>query len=95
MALNGRLLHSRSVEGLPELFIYAREVLATRNLSKRSRGMLLLMIDLYNQKFMPLSGELQKFYAEQLGQETLLTMQRSSKGLLIVTDHQANSKYFK
>ncbi|KAK0175211.1 hypothetical protein PV327_008978 [Microctonus hyperodae] len=88
VAIHGRELLAASITGLPELFIYAREVLATRNLSTRSRSMLLLMIDLYRQNFMPLSGDLQTFYVSQLGQSTLLEMQRNSENILVITNSE-------
>ncbi|XP_057321551.1 uncharacterized protein LOC130665244 isoform X1 [Microplitis mediator] len=86
ISMNGRMLQLRAVSGLSELFIYAREVLVTRNISSRSRALLLLITDLTNQNFMPLSGDLQKFYAQQLGQQLLLEMQENLKGLRIITD---------
>lgn len=86
ISMNGRMLQLRAVSGLSELFIYAREVLVTRNISSRSRALLLLITDLTNQNFMPLSGDLQKFYAQQLGQQLLLEMQQNLKGLRIITD---------
>lgn len=48
--------------------------------------MLLLMIDLYKQNFMPLSGDLQIFYVSQLGQSTLLEMQRNAENILVITN---------
>ncbi|XP_034944726.1 uncharacterized protein [Chelonus insularis] len=79
ISLNGRMLHSKLVKCLPEVNFTAREILATRNLSSRSRVLLMLIIDLFHNEFMPLSGGLQNFYVKHLGQSTLLKMQTSSQ----------------
>ena len=53
-----------------------RKVLVNRNLSARSRAMLLYMIDLAGQNFSPPSGALQEFYTSEIEESTLLDIQR-------------------
>lgn len=56
-----------------------RTVLIKRNLSSRSRGMLLFIIDLSNQMFVPFTGKLQEFYINEIGTSTLVNMKHFNK----------------
>ena len=65
-------------------------MLINRNLSARSRGMLVFIIDLANQRFAPLSGKMQEFYVNELGINTLVDIQRHSKDLTVNTKLENN-----
>lgn len=62
-----------------------KNVIINRNLSPRSRGMLLFLIDLANQRYNPLSGEMQNFYVGQLGTSTFKSIQRYTDLLTVNT----------
>ena len=53
--------------GLHEIVNQARTILVNRNVSARSRALLMLIIDLANEHYEPLTGDLQIFYSTILG----------------------------
>ncbi|XP_012274003.1 uncharacterized protein LOC105696248 [Orussus abietinus] len=84
-SINGRKIYEKNQVELEQFLINVRTVLITRNLSARSRGMLLFILDLANQRYCPLSGDLQDFYVEQLGTKVLIQIQRHDEDLTINT----------
>lgn len=76
LSLNGKKIHASNRTELERFLIHVRTVLVNRNLSSQSRAMLLLAVDLANQIYEPLSGDLQAFYLAQLGEETMMQLQR-------------------
>ncbi|CAD6233434.1 GSCOCG00007191001-RA-CDS [Cotesia congregata] len=80
ISLNGPMLQSREVKELKDLFIYAREVLITRNISPRSKALLLLLIELYEANFKFMTGHVEKFYIEKLGQQFIFKIQQNIMG---------------
>lgn len=71
------MLQSREVMELKELFICAREVLITRNISPRSKTLLLLLIEIYEANFKFMTGRVEKFYIEKLGLQFIFKIQQN------------------
>lgn len=74
-----------------------RRVLIKRNLSSRSRGMLLFIIDLSNQQFVPFSGKLQEFYISEIGTNTLVNIKHFNKNPppdSVTLENNVNGKTF-
>ncbi|KAJ8674593.1 hypothetical protein QAD02_005855 [Eretmocerus hayati] len=74
--LNGKSASELCPTELSALMNKIRKVLMKRNLSAKSRGLLLFSIDLAHQNFQPISGTLLKFYTNELGVKTLADIQR-------------------
>ncbi|XP_015523115.1 uncharacterized protein LOC107226726 [Neodiprion lecontei] len=99
LSLNGKKIRTSNQAELERFLIHVRTVLVNRNLSSQSRGMLLLAVDLANQLYEPLSGDLQAFYLAQLGDEAMMQLQRYQNVKNIVkpkdqmNDTARNTKY--
>lgn len=90
ISINGRKIYEESPSELDDFITRVRRVLINRNLSARSRGMLLSIIDLANQRFAPFSGKLQEFYVNELGMNTLVDVQRHEQKLTVDTKLENN-----
>ncbi|XP_043464731.1 uncharacterized protein LOC122500071 [Leptopilina heterotoma] len=85
ISINGRKIYEENQKQLESFVESVKIVIINRNLSPRSRGMLLFLIDLANQRYNPLSGELQNFYVGQLGISTFKSIQRYTDLLTVNT----------
>lgn len=79
VSINGRKIYEESQLAVESFIMNVRTVLIKRNLSSRSRGMLLFIIDLANQQFVPFSGKLQEFYINEIGTNTLVNIKHFNK----------------
>ncbi|XP_023315803.1 uncharacterized protein LOC106656096 isoform X2 [Trichogramma pretiosum] len=70
LSINGQLLSRCAETKLNELVRRVKQQLVQRNLSVKSRTLLMYVIDLANRDFAPLLGEQRDFYVGQLGEAT-------------------------
>lgn len=76
------ILNTHFPEKFEQLFMDVRQVLINRNLSAKSRGMLLFLIEtstVFTQQCPPLTPMLQEFYGHQLGLKAFTNIRRQNQ----------------
>ncbi|XP_058788581.1 uncharacterized protein LOC131662732 isoform X1 [Phymastichus coffea] len=79
--VNGSKIFEKPLHGSEDFLISVRRVLVNRNLSAKSRAMLLYIIDSSHQSFKPLSGEIKEFYFKIYG-DTFLEIEKFANNII-------------
>ncbi|KAL7289655.1 hypothetical protein TKK_0016384 [Trichogramma kaykai] len=67
ISINGKSLSLQAVPELKNLILKFKQTLIKRNLSAKSRALILLVLELENNNYEPLNAEKEEFYASELG----------------------------